>query len=841
LNDLAARKAKANADFQEQLKQIDDQRMDAISLTDYQKKELADVSDRETVLIKQFDDDASKLKQTLADLRSQREQLVAADSKWNAEEVRLDNQYKEAMAKYENAKASYETARDEYDHANIVKRQFLHEPVDPGVPPVREANTILKPTGLDDLDTQIKAKEAELAAVDTQRRQRVAQVEDEAKHLRDEFDTRSGDRRGDSDRKRDALLAAQAAATAKFAAEETEIDNGFDTIAQTADGIRAQIDACRKDAESCYEARVTAIENTQVHRIATTVEIIRGLLTGKHPVSITLTPKERGDLYTDQISMVRIWVYPVLAFIVAFLPTLMVEIGFSTLFKPEQTRKAYRLGFFGQHLHTLYKRAGRVKILHAERLIQQAHAEANSRNRELATAKAEAQKALAEKDAELLAARKATEAATAAGLEKLRLKEEEHAQQIKVQADEWAAKMAGMATALNRSILEKDELRDLQKSEVERQIQLRQNAWSDRLTQLRQELDAQRAAAETERTTLMQEHQRKILELTENSKVQVIEARRQAAAAELAATEATTKANHDLKQAISARDRAEEQLQQQAESFKLQLTQAKEEAAHELDKALRREKHRVELQQLEFNKALQKREEDFEHKLQQREQELRLAFEARLAQEQEKLEETAHRSQAEIERQLEARAQEVDARWRQEIQQREEAAQTRLRQREHQLQLQADARVAEAQSAAQQEMNRREADWKHHTDAQVREVDSRWNLEIQQKELAYQTKLKQREQEIATQLATQAEARMSNAHAQWLAEAEKKIQATLEPMKAMLLRVEKERDEALQTASDSVRHVQQLEKKLSDASTFLSGWTGNGHSNGKTLIPIVTS
>ncbi len=40
------------------------------------------------------------------------------------------------------------------------------------------------------------------------------------------------------------------------------------------------------------------------------------------------TAKERGDILTDQISMVRIWVYPVLAFIVAFLPTLMVEIGF---------------------------------------------------------------------------------------------------------------------------------------------------------------------------------------------------------------------------------------------------------------------------------------------------------------------------------------------------------------------------------------------------------------------------------------------------------------------------------------------------------------------------------
>jgi hypothetical protein len=84
-----------------------------------------------------------------------------------------------------------------------------------------------------------------------------------------------------------------------------------------------------------------------VHRIATTVEIVRGLLMGQRPVSIKATAKERGDLYTDQISMVRIWVYPVLAFIVAFLPTLMVEIGFSTIFHPEQQRPPHRLGFSG--------------------------------------------------------------------------------------------------------------------------------------------------------------------------------------------------------------------------------------------------------------------------------------------------------------------------------------------------------------------------------------------------------------------------------------------------------------------------------------------------------------
>jgi len=857
LADLAQRKAKATADFQDQLKHIDDQRTDAISLTDYQKKELADVADRETMITIQADNDANKLKQTLADLRSQREQEVAAASKWNAEEARLDNAYQTKLSQYQNAKAAYLKDKAEYDTANVVKRQFLKEPIDPGVAPVREVNTILKPTRLADLDTQIKAKEAELASVDSQRRQRVAQVEDEAKRMRQEFDTRSGDRRSDSDHKRDALLAAQAAANVKFAAEEKEIGDGFDATAQTADGIKAQIDACRKQAEACYESRVTAIENTQVHRIATTVEIIRGLIRGKHPVSITLTPKERGDIFTDQISMVRIWVYPVLAFIVAFLPTLMVEIGFSTLFKPtgEEARKEYRLGFLGRHLHTLYIRAGRQKMLRTERLARQASGQLSVANRELTAAKAAVEKALADKEAELLAARDSASAASATRSEQLKRidqehelamkhKDEEHDLRLKNQTQEWAAKMAAMAESLNRANAEKNQLQDLQRSEIERQIQMRQNAWSDRFTQMRQELDAQRAAAENERTILMQEHQKKLLEMSEDCKTQVIQARRQAATAELAATESTAKLRHDLKEALLARDSAEEQLKQQSETFNLRLSQAREESGREYEKAMRAEKHRAERLQIEFSRSLNQREEDFAHKLQQREQELNLAFESRLAEEQLKLEEAGRRNQVETERQLAARAQEVDARWKVELQQREEAGQIRLRQREHQWQSQLEARLVEAQTAAQQELQRRETDWQHQADARVREADNRWSHELQQKELAAQTKLKQREQELVAQMSAQAEAQLTSVRSQWVAETEKKIQAALEPVKAMLSRIEKERDQAVQTANETVRHAQQLEKKLSDASSFLAGWrNGNGNGsangNGKPLVPAL--
>jgi len=106
--------------------------------------------------------------------------------------------------------------------------------------------------------------------------------------------------------------------------EQELIEKEFEAVVQKVDGIRAEVDASRKKAEGFYEAREAAIKNTQVHRIATTVEIVRGLLKGERPMSITASAKERGDILTDQISMVRIWVYPVLAFIVAFLPTLMV-------------------------------------------------------------------------------------------------------------------------------------------------------------------------------------------------------------------------------------------------------------------------------------------------------------------------------------------------------------------------------------------------------------------------------------------------------------------------------------------------------------------------------------
>ena len=897
LADLAARKAKAKADLEESLKRNDDARQDAISLTDYQKNELSDVEARQSAIIKQFDADAEQLTQTLAELRARRETELGRATKWNAEEARIDNAYKAKMAEYANNKSAYEKDKVAYDNANFLKRQLMRKPVDPGVPPERETNTVLKPTLLTEIEDQIKAKEAELLAVNNQRRERVAQVDDGAHHLRAEFDNRSTTKREESDRKRDELLAAQAVQAKQWTEEEKQIDSDYEGAAQKIDGIRAELADAGDKAESLYEARVTAIENTQVHRIATTVEIIRGLLKGQRPVSITVTAKERGDLYTDQISMVRIVVYPVLAFIVAFLPTLMVEIGFSTIFHPEQSRPPFRMGFFGRRLHWLYTRAGRQKILRAERLASEASRTISDRNRALTALKTASDKALAEKEAELRSAQETLSAAAAAHGEQLKRTEAEHLTQAKAKTEEWVAKLAGMADSLNRANIEKDALRDLQKSEIERQIQMRQNAWSDRVTQMRQEIDDLRAASEAERTALMQSHHKKLLEVSEDSKNQVIAARRQAADAELAAMETSAKLSHDVKDALHARDAAEAQLRQQNDSTALKLTQAKEEAARELEKAVRQEKQRFDRQQVEFAKSLTQQKDDFEHKLHQREQELALAFEARLAEQETRIEQDGRRNKAELERQLEARALEVDARWKQEVQQREEAAQIRLRQREQQLQAQAEARLTEVQTQADQELRRWESELERQFETQTREADARFKQELQQKELAAaarlkqreqelalrteareaelknqwasdlrtrkeeweaeaasrvraaemrltleaqqkeeaaQAKARQREQELAAQLTAQAEARQAAAQTQWTVESERKTQIAVETLKAALARSEKEREEAKEIAAESAQHVQSLEKKLNEASSFLNGWR-----NGKHLVEVV--
>jgi hypothetical protein len=874
LADLAGKQSKTKAELEESLKRNDTARQDAISLTDYQKKELSEVEMRQSGIIAQFNNDTVAINKQLADLRAQRETEVGRNTKWNAEEARIENAYKAKKADWDNKKAAYDKAKTEYDNANFLKKQLMKEPVSPGVPPDREANTVLKPTAVAEIDTQIQSKEAELLAVSNKRREAVARVDADARRIREEYDQRSVSKREESDKKREELTAALTALATEEKAEREKIDKQFEGAAQNADGLRAEIDAARKTANGHYEAREAAIRKTQVHRIATTVEIVRGLIKGERPMSIKATAKERGDILTDQISMVRIWVYPVLAFIVAFLPTLMVEIGFSTVFEPEQVKKSHRVGFLGRRLHDVYTRAGRIKIASYERVAKEATAQIDARTRALSEAKAAAEKtlaqanaaaekALSERDAELQAAREAAEAAEA-----------KFAQEAKKKETEWTAKITGLADSLNRTVIEKDALRDLQKSEVDRQVQMRQNAWSDRTTQLRQELDDQRNAYETERTEMMQSHHKKLMEVSEDCKTKVFESRRQLADAELATVDKIAKMEHALKDAQHARDEAESLLKRQTDTFGLQMSQVQEEGTRFFEKATREEKHRTERQQMEFDKVLRQRDEEFEHRLKQREQELSLAFEARLSEEKTKVEQSARLRQTDIERQIDERAREVEARWKQDVQQREEGAQVRLKQREQQLVAQADTRLRDAQSEAEEQFRRRETELEHKLETQGRDAETRFKQELQQKELVFQAKLKQRDQELAlkaetreTELQKQSAAEQRVREEEWQKQAEQRVRATesrlaqeiqekeevflsksrqreeqwqvkmdavlaeleaqtaaVEPFKEQLARTERERDEARQTAAESTRQVQNMEKKLSEASSFLSGW-----------------
>lgn len=116
-------------------------------------------------------------------------------------------------------------------------------------------------------------------------------------------------------------------------------------------------------------------------------------------------------------------------------------------------------------------------------------------------------------------------------------------------------------------LAEKDALRDFQKSEIERQVQLRQDGWSDRLVQMGQQLEAHHAAHEAERTALVQEHHKKLMEVTEDCRTQGMQVRRQMADGALAAEETAAKLTLETKEALNARDIACSQLELQVETL----------------------------------------------------------------------------------------------------------------------------------------------------------------------------------------------------------------------------------------------------------------------------------
>jgi hypothetical protein len=73
LAEFAAKKAKAKAELEEELKRTDEARKDAISLTEYQTKELSTVEARQAAITRQFDIDAAQISKAIADLRVRRE------------------------------------------------------------------------------------------------------------------------------------------------------------------------------------------------------------------------------------------------------------------------------------------------------------------------------------------------------------------------------------------------------------------------------------------------------------------------------------------------------------------------------------------------------------------------------------------------------------------------------------------------------------------------------------------------------------------------------------------------------------------------------------------------
>jgi membrane protein involved in colicin uptake len=154
-----------------------------------------------------------------------------------------------------------------------------------------------------------------------------------------------------------------------------------------------------------------------------------------------------------------------------------------------------------------------------------------------------------------------------------------------------------------------------------------------------------------------------------------------------------------------------------------------------------------------------------------------------------------------------------------EAQQKEELALSKARQRDQQWQAKLDALRAEMQTQSREALRRRDAE----ADAGQADLEARLRKEMQEKDEAAQAKAMQREQDLIAQLTAKAEARQAAAQSQWEAEAEKKARAAIEPFKTLLARAEKERDHARYTAAEGMRQVQQLEKKLGEASTFLNG------------------
>jgi hypothetical protein len=183
--------------------------------------------------------------------------------------------------------------------------------------------------------------------------------------------------------------------------------------------------------------------------------------------------------------------------------------------------------------------------------------------------------------------------------------------------------------------------------------------------------------------------------------------------------------------------------------------------------------------------------------------------------------------QEEWERQTAARVHAAEVRLGREAQEKEEQSQAKARQRDQQWQSQLEAARADLQGQNEQLIRRREEEATAHVRA-LRDLETSLRREMQQKEEAIQSRATKREEELIAQLNAQAEARHQAARQEWEQEAEKKIFTAVSPFKLSLARAEQERDETKHFALTAQNRVRELEKKLSDASAFLTGWK-NGH------------
>jgi len=145
-------------------------------------------------------------------------------------------------------------------------------------------------------------------------------------------------------------------------------------------------------------------------------------------------------------------------------------------------------------------------------------------------------------------------------------------------------------------------------------------------------------------------------------------------------------------------------------------------------------------------------------------------------------------------RQAEARVRAAEARLGQELRQKDDLFEVKMRQREQQLVAEFDARQAEQETQTQHFHRRREEESADANQRALRELEAQLRQEMQQKEEAAQGRIKQREQELLTQMNAQTEAH-KQAQQQWETEFHL-MRRNIEPLNALLKRTERERDEA---------------------------------------------